>query len=117
MDDLEMVRKCAAAMGLREFREPDEYQTCTALISDAITKRDKRVAYWPLTDDAQAMALLCLLLSSGHRVVIENNAMKGILYGKKPILCLDDKHLYDITDATQFRRAIVECVAKMEDVK
>lgn len=110
MTDLEIVRKCAAKM----------YQDFVfSVVGDHVyiepMESGKVILYDPLHDDEQAMALLLLLLNSGRRVVIENNAMKGILYGKKPIMCVDDKKIYSISESVQFRRAICECVTNLPE--
>jgi hypothetical protein len=112
MADLEMIKKCAEKMGYAPCPYPG-IDNSVAEYYDA--KNHLWLNYDPLHDDAQAMALLVLLLSSGHRVVIENNAMKCKTYGKKPILCVENGKIYDFSDAEKMRRAIVECVSRLPD--
>ena len=95
MNDLEITRLCAEAMGLKTAPERSKAfsETASGLWCDGF------VFYDPLHDDAQAMALM----------------------KKFPGACLDDFDLYVIMrgmDAPMdLNRAICECVAKMDGAK
>mgnify|MGYP001611172893 CR=1 FL=1 len=86
MTDLEITRLCAEAMGLKH--DPDR---CFGFGFHVHGLYD---VYNPLTDDAQAMALLMFLLSCGKHIIIENNS-----------------------NGRRLRRAICECVAQILSAK
>lgn len=108
MTDIEITKRCAEKMGViySEF----DGRLHIAEMSDAPGEK-----YNPLHDDAQAMALLVYLMSSGHRSVIENNAMDCATYGKRPIMSVTGMPIYDVSTAEKMRRAICESVAKLPD--
>ena len=113
MTDLEIIRLCAEAMeapptlpgsseiwGVKVQIAPEHKVTTWV-----------RGAYDPFHNDAQAMALLLMLLSSGAHIVIENNER-----GTAPILVMGNT-VYPIRSAELFRRAIVNCVATIQQEK
>jgi len=116
MTDLEMTRLCAEA---RNY-EPIESWLSKRDVMMTIEAANKHKAAWhckrehfyaPLTDDAQAMALLLWLLSSGTKIVIENND-----HGTAPILIMDNT-VHSIDTVELLRRAIVNCVATIQQAK
>ena len=109
MTDLEMTRLCAQALfGKVVQRHKDGPVFGYTERSEGDTLYCSEVKVDPLRDDAQAMALLILLLKSGERVVIENNER-----GTQPILVFRNS-VYPVWDEGQLRRAVVECVAKIQ---
>lgn len=118
MTDLEMTRLCAKAMGIKVqlIAEPEFHFSDCPYYSIPYPSEAPNARCDPLHDDEQAFAALVYLLSSGVRVVIENNAMQGKHYGKRPIMMVEDK-IYEIETPEKFRRAIVECVANMQKAK
>lgn len=99
MTDLEITKLCAEAMGIN-FREADGHIGEDIGLSFLVT-------YEPLTNDAQAMALV-----------------------KRARLCITSfENLFSVTDITgganprfyvehtDLNRAICECVAKMQQAK
>lgn len=104
MTDLEMTRLCAEAMGMEIERES----------VDGLYARDDPRLKWcifdPLHDDAQAMALEDWLIERGELIYGRNtmifNSYDGIFSAQYPVM---NKQLR--------RRAIVECVSKMQASK
>lgn len=117
MDDLEITKRCAEKMGYTlspAIEDHSEwYKTYNCIHVQEQHRATRR--YYPLHSDAQAMALLILLLNSGKRVVIENNAMNCATYGKLPIMCVGSGKIYDVSTPDKMRRAICECVANLPD--
>jgi hypothetical protein len=97
MDDLEMVRACAEAMGLREA-----VMACDMCASaGGLSVSTGAPKYWPLTDDAQAMALVKRFDLEIRRPPSDEWWVMGNgLYGAS----VDDADL---------NRAIVRCVSVM----
>jgi len=105
MTDLEITRRCAEAMG---------YTKWSAHHGGLPGFTKETGIYDPLHDKAQAFELLILLLNSGHRTVLENNAMAGKFYGKAPILVFEDDAVHEIETVDLLMRAICLCVASMQ---
>lgn len=92
MTDLEMTRLCADAMGL--IGSPGGYGLIGFM---------ENHPYRPLTDDAQCMALVKKFM-----LAIGNNAdLTFVVYGKD----------FAESENPDLNRAIVECVAKMQQAK
>ena len=95
MSELELTKRCAEAMGLTiESKQlPDASLQCM--------DGHRRVWYWPLTDDAQAMALVkkFLLGITPPQVAHGTWAVSGDCGGSV---------------GYSLNRAIVECVAKLQ---
>lgn len=111
MDDKEIISRCADKMGMVPT-------TCADMSGYTLPngRTFMPFSHWnPLTSDAQAMALLMFLLNSGHRVVIETNAMNCATYGKSPILTVADGPIYDVSTAEKMCRAICLGVAQLPD--
>ncbi len=105
MTDLEMTRLCAEAMGYTPYES--KFNPGKIRVGGG-----GQVDYYdPLHDDAHAMPLLLFLLTSGEKVVIENNER-----GTRPILVFRNT-VYEIFDTDKLRRAVVECVAKIQSGK
>lgn len=108
MDDLEMTKLCAEAMGWRGDGFIAEYRG-GPLVLRVIPDEAKGYAipYDPLTDDAQAMALV-------KQLGLDIEYLGNTGYSK------DTGNMWDVTaiahDArsSDLNRAIVECVAKMQ---
>ncbi len=102
MTDLEMTWLCAAAMGAasdgRSWHFPD------ADPGDA--------DYYPLTDDAQAMALDGYLLERGWLGLFPEGLTLTDTRGRDIVHFKGDMH-----DPANRRRARVECVAKLQQAK
>jgi hypothetical protein len=98
MVDLELTRLCAEAMGYPDIRILDHLVTCKI---DGLQK-----AWMPLTDDAQAMALV-----KRFKLNI------GALQSTWKIFRIPDRKSHSCYEADDkdLNRAIVECVAKMHD--
>ena len=102
MTDLEMIKKCAEKMGLNHR---------VGILQGTI----ERVFYWndnvervydPLHDDAQAMALLFLLMLEGEVIINSdefrfNSDLNGI------------EAVHSVVSQQDLNRAIVECVSKL----
>ena len=95
MTDLEMLKLCAEAMGYK-IVYPDQ-----ADLPLCIESSKGAGVYFPLHDDAQAMALVKKLelgvLRNGERWEV----IHGLIWGRN----------------TDLNRAIVECVAQMQKAK
>jgi hypothetical protein len=89
MTDLEMTKLCAEAMGIVQSMHVNE---------------DGLWTYYPLHDDAQAMALV----KKFHLECYWNGSVWGVLDG--PSGCAHELR-------GDLNRAIVECVAKMQAAK
>lgn len=111
MTDLELIKKCAERMGLNFEISVDEEDSGYQFIKLISSNPEYFEEYNPLNDDEQAMALVIWL------------ALRGVL-------SIGARHLSTIPgtfgcrywvdhDGTEngIRRAIVECVAKMDDKK
>lgn len=103
MSDLEIVRLCAEAMDLGCYEVSANKPEHTIRINGSVTSNH----YWPLTDDAQAMALISLLSCNGELIftgtqVMFNSDSCGI------------EDIYEAVTEHDRRRAICECVAKMQ---
>ncbi len=99
--DLEMTRLCAEAMGYRILRERKASKQLD--YGDAILVKELSSVYWPLHDDAQAMALvkkfhILIGTDSNHWTAFIPTVGRSI-------------------HSTDLNRAIVECVAKMRREK
>ena len=102
MDDLEITKLCAEAMG---FKVERDMQTCCHCSSD-----DGRAVFFydPLHDDAQAMALVKEFKigidcgRDGGDMSAASLVVNGVMY---------------VRHAEDLNRAICECVAKMQQEK
>lgn len=94
MNDLELTRLCAEAMGI-------------PLSFVKVKKRADDMAYWPLTDDEQAMALVKKMdLSINRGGQATHEAWWGVkTVGIRQVVNKD------------LNRAICECVAKLQQAK
>lgn len=93
MNDMELTKLCAEAMGI-EWRQ---------IKNDLWTDVDECELYNPLHDDAQCMALVKKFM-----LAIGNNAdLTFVVYGKD----------FAESENPDLNRAIVECVAKMQQAK
>ena len=103
MDDLEMTRKCAEAMGISTWDEKGRIYHATP---NGLGKE-----YTPLHDDTQAMALVVKLRlrvmpqMNGHWCADNGEPTPYVRGG------------YFLGQGDTPKRAIVECCAKMEDGK
>jgi hypothetical protein len=103
MTDLEMTKLCAEAMGW-EF---ESYSDSIGQLGRALKDGKTWYApYWPLTDDAQAMALVKRFRLEIYPVGGTNGQNWSANGGR-----------HAIGDAKDLNRAIVECVAKMQKEK
>lgn len=102
MSDLEITRLCAEAMGLTVIRMHDIGQG--APVWALAQEGTRSVAYSPLTDDAQAMALV---KKFGLWITHDNGEAVA-----KP-WCVEGADDSTITYSDSLNRAICECVAKM----
>lgn len=105
MDDLEMVRKCAVAMGY----VLSDYEGFEYTIESPENMMGE--TYNPLHDDAQAMALVVKLRL---RVMPQMNSHWCADNGEPTPYVRGG---YFLGQGNTPNRAIVECVAKMEDAK
>ena len=104
MTDLEMTRLCAEAMGLDVWLEPHR----GTIMRYHYWKDNVAEQYSPLHDDAQAMALVKKFqLNLGFNKEDEDWVVESIDEGKE--WCIGIRH--------DLNRAIVECVAKMQEKK
>lgn len=103
MDDLEMTNLCADAMGLQVY--VDVYGDLCLGTED---HDGDNYHYWPLKDDAQAMALV-----KKFRIGIDYAGKHGDCCGESLLI---GPILYTAV-ADNLNRAIVECVAKMQNAK
>ena len=96
MIDLEMTRLCAEAMGYT-ITEPSRLSAPQPSPDAVRVFIGKKSAFWyrPLKDDAQAMALV----------------------KKFPMECSNVLEAFACREVSDLNRAIVECVAKMQQVK
>lgn len=113
LTDLEMTRLCAEAMGLsvHDVRIDTDYdgQFKTYLMIDETDDY-----YWPLDDDAQAMALDDVLLNHGS---FRLNEQEFTYWPHGREVTREFRFQADMTKPENRRRARVECVAKMEQEK
>lgn len=102
MDDLEMTKLCARAMGLPELNDDFDYEDEEGSIR----------SYTPLVDDAQAMALV-------KKFNIHIEAPDLPVFVRWGVFCWigPDKGANAHGRSTDLNRAIVECVAKMQSTK
>ena len=96
MTDLEMTRLCAEAMGDDAWTDINGRWYCRV--------RGQETIFTPLTDDAQAMALVKKLGMHIHN-------------DSETWWAMDGSGEYDSRDYTDLNRAICECVAKMQEAK
>lgn len=68
--------------------------------------------YDPLYDNGQSLELLLYLLSSGVKIVIENNER-----GVRPVLVTNRTTVYEMFPLEQMRRSIVQCAATIQKAK
>ena len=114
MTDLEMTKLCAEAMGIeghpvrdgQEMWSPEGWEKN----KDAIMTHCWPFQIWnPLHDDAQAMALVKkLMLSVGRNQGVEWDVENRHSPFGEQYVCVMNKDL---------NRAVVECVAKMQETK
>lgn len=101
MDDIEMVKLCAAAMGL-EVREV----TMNAPEHTIRLMRPSGIDYWPFKNDEQAMALVKRFRLDISALFSEDKddawMVRGTVSG------------WERTQDVSLNRAIVACVAKMQ---
>ncbi len=101
MTDLEMTRLCAEAMGYTIIAERAANAELDYDAMILVKKLDS--PYWPLHNDAQAMALVKKLhINCGFYNDMWCAVSEGVVI---------DRH------STDLNRAIVECVAKMQREK
>ena len=93
MTDIDMTRLAAEAMGTRVEQYGLEARNA-----------DSGEPYWPLHDDAQAMALV-------KRFKLNIGQLSGGAI--QVFTAFDAGHIYQ-SDGTDLNRAIVECVAKLQ---
>jgi hypothetical protein len=109
MTDLELVKRCAVKMGYTTITE--RAANAELDYGDMLIVKELDVGYNPLTDDAQAMALLVFLAKRG-RIEIESDSFR--LYSRnKPVKLLFSAPIREKELAEDLRKAIVECVARM----
>jgi hypothetical protein len=102
MNDLEMTRLCAEAMGLRIV---DDFSDCHPSVSGVEIEISPRIAstrYDPLHNDAQAMAL-------AKRFKLNIGQLSDGKFCKVFVM-----EPYAEGESTDLNRAICECVAKMQ---
>ena len=104
MTDLEMTKLCAEAMGLKEASHYDPRTPKVHEPAILYSDRGGFEIFDPLHEDAQAMALV-----KKFRLTI--GYFREIGWGATAELA--DVHFY----GTDLNRAIVECVAKMQEAK
>ena len=98
MTDLEITRLCAEAMGF--FINKEQYSNITLLCrEDSEDGGFQTMWYWPLTNDAQAMAL------------VKKFGLQIFLHGD--FWCCIDFGQEHQTEDVSLNMAICECVAKM----
>lgn len=105
MTDLEMTKLCAEAMRLKEYAIPMNGGNCDP---KPITLGPH---YNPLHDDAQAMALVKRFNLSMWGT--EQGEWRGVACWRNEVEALREFSVY----STDLNRAIVECVAKMQQAK
>lgn len=101
MTDLEMIKLCAEAMGVFGKITPS---------GEHIWMKGTVKRYDPLHDDAQAMALEDWLLERGS-IMYFDGRMKFMRRS------YPREYWFHYGDRNGRRRAIVECVAKMQEAK
>lgn len=118
MDDLEITKLCAEAMGLDWIWEGPEIVFRADKMRDAFTKEPLyRTAWEPLRNDAQAMALV-----KKFRLYLDSQFFeRPDETGKHSWHVSAQKGHQDWPEAfaidTDLNRAICECVAKMQKAK
>src|SRR5690349_8056968 len=100
MTDLEMVKLCADAMGIKVIKFSRNDPSCTYRLEDGKN-------YYPPHDDAQAMALV-----KKFRLLIAPGVEQG-----KDIWSSQGDLEDSYAESESLNRAIVECVAKMQAAK
>lgn len=101
MTDLELVKRCAVKMGL-EVTEENGWLQFITYHKGYPNYHD----YYPLTDDAQAMALV-----KKFGLLIEGNSIPPTLWR---VAGWNNRNItWDDHDNADLNRAIVECVARM----
>ena len=112
MTDLEMTRLCAEAMGIEVSVSTDgiggnALWMFSGGVSPTIAYASK---YDPLHDDAQAMALLCWIVRYNENELLElSNHV--FFYTHRDFTFTQFGAFFE---ASHLRRAICECVAKMQ---
>ena len=109
MTDLEITKLCAQAMNLGHIRT--DYESGTFMASDENTLTcpncsEYALAYDPLHDDAQAMALV-------KKFRIDMTAIAG---NRWLVQCYGPP-IFEATEQFDLNAAICECVAKMQNAK
>ena len=110
MTDLEMTKLCAEAMGYAACRARiEDYDKIAGYRFEVSNPLTGWALYDPLNDDAQAMALVKkLMLSVGRNQGVEWDVENRHSPFGEQYVCVMNKDL---------NRAIVECVAKMQETK
>ncbi len=110
LSDLEITRLCAEAMGLKWIPNINSRAFPEHLQEGWVDQQGIQFPFRPLTDDAQAMALV-----KKFGVTIGNNGLGKWIVEWWPA----HQSLYPAHDAdgTDLNRAICECVAKMQAAK
>ncbi len=107
MNDLEMTRLCAKAMGYSVVKGDARYKNGMAI---ATVDGEPVTNYDPLKHDAQAMALV-----KRFDIVIErekDDSFATTLFVKR--VGIKGFSTYVVRNQVDLNRAIVECVAKMQ---
>lgn len=110
MNDLELTCKCAEAMGGMLLTYPDGVWRFSSADTSPYTNVFSLPKYNPLTDDAQAMALVkkFLIHITPHEILGSNyTTFEACICGKYPY----------VGESDDLNRAICECVAKMQEGK
>ena len=107
MTDLEMTRLCAEAMGYSDVRKKGDH------VHERRLGKTMPGIYWPIDDDAQAMALVKKFQADICWGADEPNGILGNWYcdiGPNTVSSYK-------TSNSNLNRAICECVAKMQAAK
>ena len=117
MNDLEMTRLCAEAVGLHPcegWQEQGSQSTCVWCHKEWPDPNDDRdiIPFAPLNDDAQAMALVKKFELEQCRSFIEVDREEGLTWSVQPHHITKYNGMY--AENADLNRAIVECVAKMQ---
>lgn len=107
MTDLEMTRLCAEAIGWNSLGSPIEIRKDRIFLAPGSFAE---FCYDPLHDDAQAMALV-----KKFRLFIFGHSPYWVVASKNPSMSENTGDV--LADGNDLNRAIVECVAKMKEVK
>lgn len=104
MDDLELVRLCILAMDLGCYEVPNNLPEHTIRLNGSSSPGNE---YWPLTKDAQAMALV-----RRFKLSVGFNGGWGCVKNDERGMLLSGMFHYE-----DLNRAICECVASMTKAK